>query len=86
MALMNYLLQIANASSQLLNTFLGGWSDESVSSRSWRMSSKSKGWATMRVVIDFLFRPFGPHHCEGAYFNERHRLNMPPELRNHGSV
>lgn len=83
MALMHRIQQIGNASSQLLNTFLGGWSDESVSSRSWRMSPASRAWSAMRVLIDWLFRPFGPHHCEGAYFNERHRLNMPPELRDH---
>lgn len=81
MALMDRVRQIGNALSQLLNTLLGGWSDESVSSRSWRMSPSSRKWATVRVIIDWVFRPFGPHHCEGAYFNERHRLNLPPELR-----
>ena len=35
----------------------------------------------MRAFVDWLFRPFGPNHCEGAYLNERMRVNLPPELR-----
>lgn len=81
MALKNRIQQIGNALSQLLNTFLGGWSDESVSSRSWRMSPVSRKWSVARSVIDWLFRPFGPDHCKSAYFNERMLLNMPPALR-----
>lgn len=65
MALMHRIRQIGNAASQLLNTFLGGWSDESVSSRSFRLSGRSRRWAASRAFIDWLFRPFGPGHCEG---------------------
>ena len=81
MALIQRIQMIGNAASQLLNTLLGGWSDESVSSRSWRMSPRSRRWAAMRVFIDWLFRPFGPEHCREAFSYERQRLSRPPELR-----
>lgn len=81
MALIHRIQMIGNAASQLLNTLLGGWSDESVSSRSWRMSMRSRRWAAMRALIDWLFRPFGPGHCREAFNYERARLSRPPELR-----
>ena len=50
----NGWLQAGNALSQFLNTLLGGWSDESTSSRAWRMHTRSKRWARMRRFIDGL--------------------------------
>jgi hypothetical protein len=79
------LLQIGNACSQLVNSCLpGGWSDESLSSRSWRMSRSSahepehRGWGTLRRVIDALL---GPDHCQRAYLSEVARSQVPPALR-----
>lgn len=79
------LLQIGNACSQLVNSCLpGGWSDESLSSRSWRMSRRQldhtqhRGWETLRRVIDALL---GPDHCQRAYLSEVARSQVPPALR-----
>jgi hypothetical protein len=77
---MNTLHQIAVAIDQLGNTLLGGWADETLSSRAWRMSRRSCAWNVVRRLIDLLFF-WQWHHCETAYESERDRLQEPPELR-----
>jgi hypothetical protein len=83
MSLTHRAVQIGNALSQLLNACLpGGWSDESTSSRSWRMSSRHKGWAAMRWLIDTVFAAFGDHdHCFDAWMSELLMKQWPPEVR-----
>jgi len=68
------------ALSQLLNTlFLGGYADETTSSRCWRMRDKSAAWNLLFGFVDWLF---GAGHCEASYYSEMERLQFPPELRN----
>lgn len=76
-------LQVLIAADQLLNTCVGGWADETISSRAWRMESASKGWALCRRSIDAVFRRcFGQRdHCFESYTNERLRMQLPPEFR-----
>lgn len=62
------LKQIAIAFDQLINAILGGYADESISARCWRLSP-CQPYSTLRIVIDFLFRPFGKDHCRKAYEN-----------------
>ena len=75
----NYVVQVLLAIDQLGNTLLGGWADESISSRSWRQRHK-KRWNLMRHIVDALFF-WQPNHCREAYESERQRLQAPPELR-----
>ncbi|MEN6302471.1 MAG: hypothetical protein ABFC96_03255 [Thermoguttaceae bacterium] len=70
--------QILIAIDQLANTLLGGWSDETISSRCWRLQGQSRRWAALRRAVDAVF---GAGHCQGAYESERLRLQAPPELR-----
>jgi hypothetical protein len=48
---------------QLINAILGGWSDESISARSFRLGSRASRldqwdqWRVMWVLVDFLFLP-----------------------------
>lgn len=79
-------LENAIAFDQQCNTLLGGMSDETLSSRSYRMwrDGKKAGW--MMKYIDRLFfwqtiRPIAVGHCHNAYLNELERLNLPPEMR-----
>lgn len=80
----HHLMQVGNAASQLINTLAGGWSDESLSSRTWRMHSARpahRGWAALRIGIDALLRPLGPDHCQRAYIAEVQRSQTHPALR-----
>ena len=70
--------QILIAIDQLANALLGGWSDETISSRCWRMRNASRFWQKMLSGIDWLF---GAGHCEASYLAERRRSQLPPELR-----
>jgi hypothetical protein len=72
---MNHLLEIVIALDQFLNTLLGGWADETFSSRCFRC------YPTMQVIVDFMFFPIENNHCQKSYESERLRLQEPPELR-----
>jgi len=74
------LLQIALALDQLANTVAGGYADESLSARSWRLRERSPGWARARRYIDRLFW-LQPNHCFEAYESERLKRQLPPEYR-----
>ena len=67
--------QILIAIDQLANAVIGGWADETLSSRAWREDRRR-----LVVVIDFLFFWEG-NHCEASYISERQRLQLPPEFR-----
>lgn len=70
--------QFLIALDQLGNTLLGGYADETISSRCHRMETRSKAWARARVVVDLLF---GRGHCAQAYESEMLRRQSPVEHR-----
>lgn len=70
--------QILIAVDQLGNTLIGGYADETISSRCWRLRTTSRAWAAVRAVVDTFF---GAGHCQSSYESERLRLQAPPELR-----
>ena len=72
--------QIVVAVDQLLNTLCGGWADETLSSRAWRLSASSKGWAWTRRAIDGVFF-WQDGHCEASYQSEVERRHLPEEQR-----
>lgn len=77
-----YLLQLFIGIDQLLNTLFGGWADETMSSRLWRKSGKSKAWNLASTFVDALFRLAGQRdHCYAAYVSEQARQQMPVDLR-----
>jgi hypothetical protein len=71
--------QVLIAFDQLLNTVHGGWADETISSRAWRLRHRWP-YKAYRVMLDVLFF-FDPEHCKASYESERLRLQSPPELR-----
>lgn len=76
-----YLWHIGVALTQLLNTLLAGWPDESTSSRLWRLREQGKEVGYIGVgIVDGLFF-FQPDHCRRAYEAERARYQLPPILR-----
>lgn len=81
-----YLLNILIAVSQLGNTLLGGYPDESMSARAWRTGSRGR-WPgrVTRPLIDALFFVLtmgrDDNHCRDAYDSERLRGQFPDHYR-----
>lgn len=67
--------QILIAIDQLANAIIGGWADETLSSRAWREDRRR-----LVAVIDFMFF-WENNHCKASYISERQRLQLPPEFR-----
>lgn len=81
---MTYGKKILIAVDQLFNTLLGGWPDETLSSRAWRWEKDGvRSWP--RRFIDTLFF-FDPRHCRESYESEILRRQFPESLRNTDSV
>lgn len=77
---MNRGKAILIAVDQLVNTLLGGWPDETMSSRAYRLGVEGTTWP-MRV-IDAVAGCFGDKdHCERSFDSERVGRQLPPELR-----
>ncbi len=67
------------AADQLVNALLGGWPDETLSSRAWRLHVAGlRSWPCR--LIDSLFF-WEDNHCFAAYISEREGRQLPPELR-----
>lgn len=78
---MNYLYNIAIALDQLLNTVVGGWPDETLSSYAHRMREKRQPyWWWAADVIDRLFF-WQEGHCASAHESEMLRRQSPPSTR-----
>lgn len=67
---------------QLVNALLGGWADETLSSRAWRMERKGSPWGrVLRPLIDALALPFERDHCRASFDSELAQRQLPPEAR-----
>ena len=72
--------QVLVAIDQLANTLLGGWADETLSARAYRMSRSDTRLDRIRKAIDGLFF-WAPGHCQLAWMAERARKQLPVEYR-----
>lgn len=76
---MTYSKKVLIAIDQLLNAFIGGWPDETLSSRAYRWEKDGKrSWT--RKLIDVMFF-WEEEHCYASYISEREGRQLPPELR-----
>lgn len=71
-------LQILVALDQLVNALIGGFADETLSSRAHRRRLRGKGGVAW--VIDHIFF-WQDEHCKTAYESELERAQLPPEFR-----
>ncbi len=72
-------LQILIAIDQLLNSLIGGYADETLSSRAYRHKKNgSRSWPAW--LIDHIFF-WQEEHCKASYESELERSHLPPELR-----
>ena len=70
--------QIFVALDQLINTLIGGFADETLSSRAHRRRLRGKGGVAW--VIDHIFF-WQDEHCKTAYESELERAQLPVEFR-----
>jgi hypothetical protein len=76
-----YVVQLLIALDQLFNALLGGYADETLSSRSWRAEQKGLlAGRIFRPAIDALFF-FDVDHCKSAFESELARAHMPGTFR-----
>lgn len=75
---MGYFRRIFIAIDQLLNTFLGGWPDETFSARCWRWHMKGIEWP--RRLVNYLVW-WQKDHCYSAYGNELKREQTAEDYR-----
>lgn len=71
------LMQIAIAVDQLINTLFGGYADETISARCWRLRERQP-YKLLRPVIDGAFF-WQDRHCYHAYMAEVMRTQSPRE-------
>lgn len=70
---MNYFLRVLVGFNQLVNTLLGGWPDETLSSRAYRQHLRGRNF--LRNFINTLFF-WQNDHCKLAYEEELDRLQL----------
>ncbi|WP_107725917.1 hypothetical protein [Neisseria weaveri] len=74
-----YAYQVAISADQLLNAVLGGFADETLSSRIYRNSTLAdkprRRWRAAKCAVNALFF-WQADHCRGAYNSERVRRHM----------
>lgn len=69
------LKQVAIAFDQLLNALGGGYADETISARCWRLEHRQP-YKILRPVIDGLFF-WQDNHCLQSYIAEKQRKHSP---------
>ena len=75
---MNYWKNLLIAVDQLVNALIGGWPDETLSSRCYRWARDGvRAWP--RKLVDGLFF-WQREHCKSSYESEREGRQSPPEL------
>ncbi|WP_206064473.1 hypothetical protein [Neptunomonas sp. XY-337] len=74
------LMNIIIALNQLINAaLLGGYPDEAISSRSYRLD-RDRGVRWPKRIVNAIFF-WQDDHCRNAYDSEMERRHMPPEMR-----
>lgn len=64
LAIWRYVFNLLIAIDQLGNTLIGGYPDETISSRAGKGALRgSVFWTCVAAMIDFLFLPFERDHC-----------------------
>ncbi|WP_211172424.1 hypothetical protein [Massilia forsythiae] len=76
---MSRAFQIAVAVDQLVNAACGGYADETMSARCWRLRAV-RPYAWLRPTIDRVFF-WQVDHCRSAYESERARSQLPADYR-----
>ena len=76
---MSRAFQVLVALDQLVNAAAGGYADETMSARCWRLRAR-RPYSALRPIIDGIFF-WQTDHCQSAYESERVRSHLPAEYR-----
>lgn len=76
---MSRVREVLIAIDQLLNAIAGGYADETMSARCWRLRAQQP-YAALRSAIDGLFF-LQVDHCKSSYESELERAQLPAEYR-----
>lgn len=81
--LRQWIFQVVVALDQLGSALTGGWADETISSRLYRLDEQGSSRArALRMAVDSVASWFGQdRHCFRSYQAERIRAQLPPEMR-----
>ena len=75
---MTYGKKLLIAVDQLINTICGGWPDETLSSRAWRLKTEGKkSWPCELIDLIFFWEE---NHCYESYKSEIERKQYPPKF------
>lgn len=74
-----YFFQVSLAFDQLLNALFGGWADETLSARAYRLSIERNRYWPKRIINAIFF--WQDNHCKEAYESELERTHLPPSMR-----
>lgn len=74
-----YVKNVLIGIDQLVNVLIGGYPDESISSRAYR-NRRLGGWGYIYSAINMLFF-WQENHCYAAHVAELKLRQMPPSLR-----
>ncbi len=74
-----YFENLAIAFDQLLNALFNGACDETLSARAHRLSIERERHWPKRILNAIFF--WQDDHCKEAYYSEKERNHLPPELR-----
>ena len=77
-----HVRQFAIALDQAANALFGGWADETLSARCYRLAGRYWYAAAMRWLLDLVLSPCARNHCEQAYQHELDRTQLPAAYRN----
>lgn len=81
----HWLYHVSIGFDQLFNAFLGGHSDETLSSRTYRKAvlnpTPKKRWRVIFRLIETLFFWERGKHCQMAFESEQSRKQLPAEFR-----
>lgn len=83
--LKRYCKSVLVSIDQLINAVLGGYPDETFSSRVYRKSvARQKFWEVLHWIIDKMFF-WEENHCYNAYKNELSGKYSPNEIKNNSN-
>lgn len=65
-----YSLRVLIAFDQLINTIAGGYPNETLSARAWRLGGMGghRVWRGIQQVTDYAFSPYHENHCEDSFW------------------
>lgn len=78
-----YIYHLAIAADQFFNAMLGGYADETLSSRIWRNNQAKvpkRRWIVSLRLVNGLFW-WQPNHCKASWQAERMRRHMPADFK-----